>query len=78
MLETSTTNPHACIITLPADWLTLAKLRDTERGTRASGFAVSMARKTDGRIARIFIQESNSETETVFPAGVGIAATERT
>lgn len=42
----------ACgLVTLPADWLTVAKLLDTERGTRARGFADSIARNMEGRIA---------------------------
>lgn len=46
--------------TLTVDWLTVEKLLDTERGTRASGFADSMARKTDGRIAPGIFQKHNS------------------
>ena len=43
--------PACGLVTLPADWLTVAKLLDTERGTRARGFADSIARNTEGRIA---------------------------
>ena len=52
MLETMKVKHSACgLVTLPADWLTVAKLLDTERGTRARGFADSIARNTEGRIA---------------------------
>lgn len=60
--------------TLPVDCcLTEEKLLGTERGRRASGFADSRARNTEGRMLWAFFKQSSGFQRCLLPSGVGFA-----